>query len=49
MNWNGPLQKINDFRFEIPSNYQGAQNNLHMKTSGDYLCEQWNDRMHSYG
>jgi tRNA-splicing ligase RtcB len=34
MNWNGPLRKINDFRFEIPSNYQGTQNNLHMKTSG---------------
>ncbi|MBN1860747.1 MAG: RtcB family protein [Candidatus Thermoplasmatota archaeon] len=34
MNWNGPLQKINDFRFEIPSNYQGVQKNLHMKTSG---------------
>ncbi|KYK21548.1 RNA-splicing ligase RtcB [Thermoplasmatales archaeon SM1-50] len=34
MNWNGPLLKMNDFRFEIPSNYQGVQNNLHMKTSG---------------
>ena len=34
MNWNGPLQKIDDFRFEIPSNYQGVQHNLHMKTSG---------------
>jgi tRNA-splicing ligase RtcB len=34
MNWNGPLQKINDFRFEIPSTYQGVQNNLQMKTSG---------------
>lgn len=34
MNWNGPLQKINDFRFEIPSSYRGVQNNLTMKTSG---------------
>ena len=34
MNWNGPLRQINDFRFEIPSNYQGEQKNLHMKTSG---------------
>src|SRR5512136_1092789 len=33
MNWNGPLQKIKDFRFEIPSSYQGEQKNLHMKTS----------------
>ena len=34
MIWNGPLQKINDFRFEIPSSYQGVQKNLHMKTPG---------------
>jgi tRNA-splicing ligase RtcB len=34
MNWNGPLQKIDDFRFEIPSDYHGVQHNLHMKTSG---------------
>jgi tRNA-splicing ligase RtcB len=34
MNWNGPLQKIDDFRFEIPSNYQGEKKNLQMKTSG---------------
>ncbi len=33
MYWNGPLQKIKDFRFEIPSSYQGEQKNLHMKTS----------------
>jgi tRNA-splicing ligase RtcB len=33
MKWNGPLQKIKDFRFEIPSSYQGEQKNLHMKTS----------------
>ena len=33
MNWNGPLQKIKDFRYEIPSSYQGEKRNLHMKTS----------------
>jgi tRNA-splicing ligase RtcB len=33
MNWNGPLQKIKEFRFEIPQTYQGEQKNLHMKTS----------------
>lgn len=33
MNWNGPLQKIKEFRFEIPQNYQGEQKNLHMQTS----------------
>jgi tRNA-splicing ligase RtcB len=33
MNWNGPLQKIKDYRFEIPQTYQGEQRNLHMQTS----------------
>jgi tRNA-splicing ligase RtcB len=33
MHWNGPLKKIDDFRFEIPSNYRGERNNLKMKTS----------------
>jgi tRNA-splicing ligase RtcB len=33
MNWNGPLQKIKDYRFEIPQSYQGEQRNLHMQTS----------------
>lgn len=33
MRWNGPLKKIDDFRFEIPSNYRGERNNLKMKTS----------------
>ena len=33
MKWNGPLQKIRDFRYEIPSSYQGEQKNLRMKTS----------------
>ncbi|RLF41127.1 MAG: RNA-splicing ligase RtcB [Thermoplasmata archaeon] len=33
MTWNGPLNKIDDFRYEIPSSYRGVKNNLHMKTS----------------
>ncbi|HVQ00140.1 MAG TPA: RtcB family protein [Candidatus Thermoplasmatota archaeon] len=33
MNWNGPLRKIKDYRFEIPQSYQGEQRNLHMQTS----------------
>ncbi len=33
MSWNGPLNKINDFRYEIPSTYKGERNNLNMKTS----------------
>jgi len=33
MGWNGPLNKIDDFRYEIPSNYRGEHNNLKMKTS----------------
>ena len=33
MSWNGPLNKIDDFRYEIPSSYKGKNNNLKMKTS----------------
>jgi len=33
MSWNGPLNKIDDFRYEIPSSYRGKNNNLKMKTS----------------
>jgi len=33
MSWNGPLNKIDDFRYEIPSSYTGKNNNLEMKTS----------------
>ena len=33
MKWNGPLKKIDDFRYEIPSSYKGRNNNLNMKTS----------------
>jgi len=33
MSWNGPLHKIDDFRYEIPSTYKGERNNLKMKTS----------------
>lgn len=33
MKWNGPLNKIDDYRYEIPSTYKGEHNNLEMKTS----------------
>ena len=33
MTWNGPLNKIDEFRYEIPSSYTGEKNNLTMKTS----------------
>jgi len=33
MRWNGPLNKIDDYRYEIPSSYKGEKNNLRMQTS----------------
>ena len=33
MSWNGPLKKIDDFRYEIPANYKGIKENLDMKTT----------------
>jgi tRNA-splicing ligase RtcB len=33
MSWNGPLNKIDEFRYEIPSNYKGEHQNLDMQTS----------------
>jgi len=33
MSWNGPLKKIDAYRFEIPKSYQGQHQNLSMKTS----------------
>ena len=33
MSWNGPLNKIGDYRFEIPSTYRGQKNNIKMQTS----------------
>ncbi len=33
MSWNGPLNKIDDFRYEIPCSYKGENNNLKMQTS----------------
>lgn len=41
MSWNGPLQKVDAFRFEIPSSYTGELQNLKMKTSAlIYMSEQ---------
>jgi tRNA-splicing ligase RtcB len=33
MSWNGPLNKIREYRYEIPSGYKGEHNNLKMQTS----------------
>jgi tRNA-splicing ligase RtcB len=33
MKWNGPLNKISDYKYEIPSSYRGEHNNLKMQTS----------------
>jgi tRNA-splicing ligase RtcB len=33
MAWNGPLQKLDEYRYEIPSTYTGEYNNLKMQTS----------------
>jgi tRNA-splicing ligase RtcB len=33
MTWNGPLNKIDNFRYEIPSSYSGEHKNLKMQTS----------------
>ncbi len=34
MTWTGPLNKIDNFRYKIPSSYKGERNKLTMKTSG---------------
>jgi len=34
MTWQGTLKKIDEYRYEIPSDYKGAKGNLNMKTSG---------------
>jgi len=33
MTWRGPLNKIDNYRYEIPSSYKGEHNNLKMRTS----------------
>ena len=33
MKWKGPLNKIDDYRYEIPSSYKGEKNTLRMRTS----------------
>ena len=40
MIWNGPLNKIDDYRFEIPSSYKGEKNNLNMQTSAIIYASQ---------
>ncbi len=34
MTWNGPLVKIDEYRYEIPKSYNGKSGNLSMRTSG---------------
>lgn len=33
MTWNGPLEKIDEYHYEIPSSYKGEHHNLNMHTS----------------
>jgi tRNA-splicing ligase RtcB len=40
MTWNGPLNKIDDFRWEIPQSYRGERNNLNMQTSAMIYADQ---------
>ena len=37
MKWNGPLNKIDDYKYEIPSSYRGERNNLKMKTASMFV------------
>ncbi|RLF43405.1 MAG: RNA-splicing ligase RtcB, partial [Thermoplasmata archaeon] len=34
MVWNGPVKKIDDYRFEIPKDYRGKSGNLKMRVPG---------------
>ncbi len=34
MTWQGKLKKMDEYRYEIPSDYKGEKGNLHMRTSG---------------
>ena len=40
MTWNGPLNKIDDYRYEIPSDYKGERHNLNMHTSAVLYVDQ---------
>jgi len=40
MTWNGPLNKIDDFRYEIPKNYVGKNDNLKMNTSSVIFADE---------
>jgi len=40
MRWSGPLNKIDDYRYEIPSNYTGEHNNLKMNTSAVIFADE---------
>jgi len=32
--WEGPLEKVGEYRYEIPHTYKGKSGNLNMRTSG---------------
>ncbi|HDO19584.1 MAG TPA: RtcB family protein [Thermoplasmatales archaeon] len=34
MTWNGPVNKIDDYRYEIPKSYKGKSGNLNMRVPG---------------
>jgi tRNA-splicing ligase RtcB len=40
MSWNGPLHKIDNYRYEIPSTYKGERHNLNMHTSAVLYIDQ---------
>jgi len=42
MSWNGPLQKIDEYTYEIPKSYRGQKNNLKMQTEAQIFV---NDQM----
>ncbi len=40
MKWNGPLNKIDEYRYEIPKSYKGKKGNLNMRTSAVIFADE---------
>ncbi len=40
MNWNGPLNKIDEYQYEIPKDYRGKKGNLKMNTSAVIFADE---------
>ncbi len=40
MRWNGPLEKLDDFRYTIPKDYKGEKGNLDMNTTGKIFVDE---------